>query len=96
MAPEEKDDEGEAAPRVPVMLPSTPEEASRAEKVAHTAAETSPAPAGVSEARLKELKEKARAEIDKRLKERRKKRLLMRGSDLGQGGAGRSASRRAP
>jgi hypothetical protein len=83
MAPEDRPDDREAeeaAPRVPVMLPSTPEEASRAERLV---AET-PAPPGVSEARLKELKEKARAEIDKRLKERRKKRLLMRGSDSGR------------
>ena len=79
------DDESDEAPPQPGMLRTTPDEAAKAEKAAAAAraaraAEDAPT---VDEARLKELKDKARSEIDARLKERRKKRRLMRGGDTG-------------
>jgi hypothetical protein len=63
-------DEDEPLPG-PVMVPTTPEEAARLAQ----------APA-VGPDRMKALKDKARAEIEQRLKERRKKRRLLRGGDL--------------
>jgi len=82
----DKDGEGEDAPPIPGMLPTTPAAAASAEKAAaaEAAAEKERGPA-VSVARLKELKDKARAEIEQRLKDRRKKRRLMRGGDVPSG-----------
>jgi hypothetical protein len=75
-------DEGaEDAQPIPGMVQITPEEAALAEqaaKAAQAAADSDDAPA-VTEQKLKQLKEKARAEIDARLKDLRKKRKLLRG-----------------
>ncbi len=85
----DKDDE---APPAPVMVPTTPEEAARLARVldgapsaadgAPSAADGAPSAAAVTPDRMRELKDKARAEIEQRLKERRKKRRLLRGGDL--------------
>jgi hypothetical protein len=79
-SPGEIDDDSDEAPPLPGMLRTSPEEAARAEKAAaDKAAADDAANPGVSAGRLKELKDKARVEIDERLKDRRKKRRLMRG-----------------
>ena len=83
LLPGETDDEDDAPP-VPGMLRTTPDQAAAAEKAAlDRAAAAANVETGVTEQRLKELKDKARAEIDQRIKERRKKRRLMRGGDSG-------------
>jgi hypothetical protein len=84
MIPDEpEDDEDDVAP-VPGMLSTSPEEAVKAEKVAAAKAAAEAEGPVVSDAKLKELKEKARTRIDARLKERRKKRRLLRG-DIAKG-----------
>jgi hypothetical protein len=82
-AGETDDDEDEARP-APGMLRSSPEEAARAEKAAAEKAAAA-AQGPVTPDRMKEFKDKARSEIEERLKDRRKKRRLMRGGDASGG-----------
>jgi hypothetical protein len=83
----DKADEDDAPP-VPGMLATTPEKAAAAERAeagraAAESARDADGPAVLGAARMKELKDKARAEIEQRLKERRKKRRLLRGDASG-------------
>lgn len=84
----DKADEDDAPP-VPGMLATTPERAAAAERAeaGRAAAESAQGdgPTVLGPARMKELKDKARAEIEQRLKERRKKRRLLRGGDASGG-----------
>lgn len=76
----------DGAPPVPGMLRTTPEQAAAAAADRAAAAlAVSAADAAISPGRMKELKDKARAEIEQRLKERRKKRRLLRGGDVSGG-----------
>lgn len=80
--PAEDDQHEDDAPPVPGMARTTPEAAAAAEQAAreHRAkSEGADAPA-VTEEKLRQLKAKARAEIDARLQDRRKKRKLLRGN----------------
>ena len=66
------------------MLRTSPEEAARAEKEAAARAAAEAEGPVVTPDRLKQFKDKARARIETRLKERRKKRRLLRG-DISRG-----------
>lgn len=83
MVPDETEEEDEVAP-VPGMLRMTPDEAAKAEKDAAAKKAAEADGPVVTEDRLKEFKDKARAQIEARLKERRKKRRLLRG-DVSKG-----------
>jgi hypothetical protein len=73
----------EDVPRSPGMLATSPEAAAHAERDAALAREkaTGPDAPAVSEERMKELKTRARAQIQQRLDEKRKRRRLLRGNE---------------
>lgn len=77
-------DEADEEPRVPGMQRTTPEAAAALEQAAaeKRARETDPDSSGISDERLRELKEGAKARIEARLVARRKQRRLLRGGDL--------------
>lgn len=76
-------DDEEDAPHSPGMLSTSPEAAVQAEKAAALVREKQKGEDGpiVSEERLRELKAKARAEIQERINDKRKRRRLLRGTD---------------